>query len=130
MKPLKFLTILIILASSTSAFTDYIVKTSSGITDGYKKGKVIYWDDIPYAKPPLGELRWKAPREIDNPNDLIKSKENNYCVQRPSSLGGPGGDGIFVGTEDCLYMDISAPVKNKFMRRFANDVRLYKKFAK
>ncbi len=113
MKPLKFLTILIILASSTSAFTDYIVKTSSGITDGYKKGKVIYWDDIPYAKPPLGELRWKAPREIDNPNNLIKSKENNYCVQRPSSLGGPGGDGIFVGTEDCLYMDISAPVKNK-----------------
>ena len=37
-------------------------------------------------------------------------KDGNYCVQRPSSLGGPGGSGPFVGTEDCLYLDISAPL--------------------
>ena len=36
------------------------VETSSGIVDGYKKGRVIYWDDIPYAKPPINQLRWKA----------------------------------------------------------------------
>lgn len=113
MNQLKFFIILISLAVSTSAFTDYIVQTSSGITDGYKKGRVIYWDDIPYAQPPVKELRWKAPRQINDPNNVITSKEHNYCVQRPSSLGGPGGEGIFVGTEDCLYLDISAPVKNK-----------------
>jgi len=104
---------LISLSFSISIFADYTVETSSGITDGYKTGKVINWDDIPYAKPPIEDLRWKAPRKIDNPNNLIISKDYNYCVQRPSSLGGPGGEGIFVGTEDCLYLDISAPVKNK-----------------
>ena len=104
---------LISLSFSISIFADYIVETSSGNTDGYKTGRVINWDDIPYAKPPVEDLRWKAPRKIDNPNNLIISKEHNYCVQRPSSLGGPGGEGIFVGTEDCLYLDISAPVKNK-----------------
>ena len=36
------------------------VETSSGIVDGYKKGRVLYWDDIPYAKPPINELRWKG----------------------------------------------------------------------
>ena len=89
------------------------VETSSGIVEGYKKGRVIYWDDIPYAKPPIDQLRWKAPRTINNSKNIISPKENNYCVQRPSSLGGPGGEGLYVGTEDCLYLDISAPVRKK-----------------
>jgi para-nitrobenzyl esterase len=89
------------------------IETSSGIIDGYKKGRVIYWDDIPYAKPPIDQLRWKAPRTINNSKKIISSKENNYCVQRPSSLGGPGGEGLYVGSEDCLYLDISAPARKK-----------------
>jgi para-nitrobenzyl esterase len=93
------------------ANAESIVETSSGIVDGYKKGRVLYWDDIPYAKPPIDELRWKAPRTINNSKNIISPKENNYCVQRPSSLGGPGGEGLYVGTEDCLYLDISAPVR-------------------
>ncbi len=98
---------------SFMTYSDYLIETSSGITDGYKKGRVIYWDDIPYAKPPIGELRWKAPREIINSKKIILPSENNYCVQRPSTLGGPGGEGMFVGKEDCLYLDISAPSRSK-----------------
>ena len=91
--------------------SDNEVKTSSGIVDGYKKGRVLYWDDIPYAKPPIGKLRWKAPRVINDPDKIILPKKENYCVQRPSTLGGPGGEGLYVGTEDCLYLDVSAPSK-------------------
>ena len=36
----------------------------------------------------------------------IKPKENNFCVQEPSGLGGSDGDSFFSGTEDCLYLDI------------------------
>ena len=36
---------------------DYDIKTSSGIVVGKIKNNVIYWDDIPYAKPPVGDLR-------------------------------------------------------------------------
>ncbi len=94
-------------------FSDYRIETSSGIADGYKKGRVLFWEDIPYAEPPIGELRWKAPREIIDSKNVILPLENNYCVQRPSSLGGPGGEGLYVGTEDCLYLDISSPAKKK-----------------
>ena len=99
--------------TSLIANAESIVETSSGIVDGYKKGRVLYWDDIPYAKPPIDELRWKAPRTINNSKNIISPKENNYCVQRPSSLGGPGGEGLYVGTEDCLYLDISAPARKE-----------------
>jgi len=109
----KFLTILIFYFISFGIYADYVVQTSSGITEGYKGNRVIHWDDIPYAQPPVNELRWKAPREITNSDTVIVAKENNFCVQRPSSLGGAEGDGLFVGTEDCLYLDITAPIKKK-----------------
>ncbi len=95
------------------SFADYEVKTTSGVVLGYKENNVLYWDDIPYAKPPINELRWKAPRALNTPQNKILPKEDNFCVQRPSNLGGPGGEGLFVGTEDCLYLDISAPKRSK-----------------
>tara|TARA_Y100000768_G_scaffold380151_1_gene356856 strand:+ start:644 stop:2377 length:1734 start_codon:yes stop_codon:yes gene_type:complete len=97
----------------SSIYAELKVFTNSGIVNGYKKNNAIYWDDIPYAKPPINELRWRAPRPIDQSEVLIEPKDNNFCVQRPSSLGGADGDGIYVGTEDCLYLDIVAPSNKK-----------------
>ena len=90
---------------------EYQVKSSSGITFGNKVGNVISWDDIPYALPPIGDLRWKAPRKFDiyAKNNLIEPKNDNFCVQEPSGLGGSEGNSYFSGTEDCLYLDIKAP---------------------
>jgi para-nitrobenzyl esterase len=106
----KLLIFLIGTFFSYAALTNFVIETSSGIVDGYKKGRVVLWDDIPYAKPPVDDLRWKAPRKIINSKNKITSKDDNFCVQRPSSLGGADGDGPFVGTEDCLYLDITAPI--------------------
>ena len=91
---------------------DY-VSTSSGKVQGYLENKVINYDDIPYAKPPIGDLRWKAPREILNIDGVIKNQDNNFCIQEPSSMGGAPGEGILTGSEDCLYLDIKTP-KKKF----------------
>ncbi|MAV61433.1 MAG: hypothetical protein CMQ83_03630 [Gammaproteobacteria bacterium] len=90
---------------------DYEVVTQSGIVDGYKKKNILYWDDIPYAQPPVKELRWKAPRRINQSQNIILPKEDNFCIQRPSNLGGVEGEDGFIGTEDCLYLDIIAPSK-------------------
>ncbi len=55
---------------------------------------MVHWDDIPYAQPPTGELRWKAPVKLEGShnNNVIKPQENNFCVQEPSGLGGSDGD--------------------------------------
>jgi len=102
---------LFFLASFVKAENDFI-QTSSGKVKGYFDNKVINYDDIPYAKPPVGNLRWKAPRELSDPDNIIENKENNFCIQEPSSMGGAPGEGILTGTEDCLYLDIKTPNKN------------------
>ena len=90
------------------------IVTSSGDVIGIKQNNVIKYEDIPYAQAPVGDLRWKAPRKIISPLKILP-KENNFCIQRPSNLGGADGNYFFVGTEDCLYLDIFTPkeIENK-----------------
>lgn len=107
MKLFSILLINIFMINTLIASTD-VISTSSGIVKGTKKINVTIYEDIPYAKPPIGFLRWKAPREISAPVEIFP-KENNFCIQRPSNLGGVDGDGFFVGSEDCLYLDITVP---------------------
>ena len=92
---------------------DLKVITSSGVTEGYINKNVINWNDIPYAQPPINDLRWKAPRKIQENSKLIQPKDNNFCIQRTSSLGGSSqfSDDVISGSEDCLYLDIYAPSK-------------------
>ncbi len=92
---------------------DLIISTTSGVSHGLKKNKVIVWEDIPFAQPPVGDLRWKAPRKISQNNKIIQPKENNFCIQRNSSFGGSSdfSDELISGSEDCLYLDIFASAK-------------------
>ena len=111
-KELYILTFFLLFSLETnSQETNKYVSTSSGKVQGYLENKVINYDDIPYAKPPIGDLRWKAPREILNIDGVIKNQDNNFCIQEPSSMGGAPGEGILTGSEDCLYLDIKTPKK-------------------
>ena len=109
-----FLVFLNIVSLPISANTNiYNIKTSSGLVSGTITKGIIHWDDIPYAEPPVGDLRWRAPKKFENREYLIQSKDDNFCVQESSSMGGVSSQNLIVGTEDCLYLDIKAP-KNIF----------------
>ena len=87
------------------------ITTTSGIAQGTLKHDVISWEDIPYAVPPEGDLRWKAPRPLIATDLIIQSQDGNGCLQEASIYAGIQGEGI-VGQEDCLYLDVKAPVNN------------------
>ncbi len=70
--------------------------------------------------PPEGDLRWKAPRPLISPESKIQPQEGNGCLQEASIYAGIQGEGI-VGQEDCLYLDIKAPV-NKFKSKSSRNV--------
>ncbi|GAB5413468.1 MAG: carboxylesterase/lipase family protein [Congregibacter sp.] len=84
--------------------------TDSGKTQGVSTDqRVVRWLDIPYAQPPIGDLRWRAPRRLE-PSDttLTAMAEPVLCPQEGGETSGILSDGI-VGDEDCLYLDITAP---------------------
>jgi para-nitrobenzyl esterase len=69
------------------------------------------WRGIPHAKPPVGDLRWRAPQP---PESWTGTREaiaaGNHCPQFASTFGGvPGTPGSIVGDEDCLFLNIYAP---------------------
>ncbi|MGI9332956.1 MAG: carboxylesterase family protein, partial [Gammaproteobacteria bacterium] len=81
-----------------------LVKTRYGAVRGYvvEDFNTLAWKGIPYAEPPVGKRRWKAP---ENPRPwqgvLDATEYGSRCVQ-------PRGN----GHEDCLYLNIWRP-KNK-----------------
>ena len=54
---------------------DLAVKTRTGVFVGYKNKKTVCYLGIPYAKPPVGERRWKAPEPLA-PSDRVFQAEN------------------------------------------------------
>ncbi|HYD62627.1 MAG TPA: carboxylesterase family protein [Noviherbaspirillum sp.] len=90
-----------------------------GINDADGSG-TYYWKGVPFAKPPVGALRWKAPVEPDAwTTTLATQKFGNACIQN-GRLYGPGANNTYdetigttlntpVGSEDCLTLNIWRP---------------------
>ena len=70
------------------------------------------WLGIPYAKPPVGALRWRAPQPPERWNGTREALDfGSPCTQFASPLGGvnTAKAGEPVGSEDCLYLNVYAP---------------------
>lgn len=84
------------------------VKTSSGIVEGKDAGAVRMFLGIPYAAPPVGGLRWKAPAPPAKWEGVRKAAEfGPRCMQAPVY-----DDMVFRdsgGSEDCLSLNIWVP---------------------
>jgi para-nitrobenzyl esterase len=109
---MRFIYLIILFSVSNIMFAENLnISSSSGVAQGFLINGVANWDDIPYAQSPVGDLRWKAPRVNLNKNKLIEPKVGNFCIQKPTGMGGSEfiGDELFSGSEDCLYLDIKAP---------------------
>ena len=86
--------------------------TTEGIVVGteYKATNTLSWKGIPYARPPVGELRWKAPQEPATRSTPLKAA--NFCEICPQYIdhdGNPATPQIIQGNEDCLYLNIWRP---------------------
>ena len=64
---------------------------------------------IPYAQPPVGDLRWKAPKNLSANDEVIDAtKFKSECIQ-PGTEGLIPNRNVSVGSEDCLYLNIYIP---------------------
>ena len=86
------------------------VSTSSGVVSAETgpEGSLIF-RDIPYAQPPQGAGRWAAPVALTAPDHDITPKAEPVMCPQPQSMASGGVEGEYLGSEDCLYLDIYAP---------------------
>jgi len=94
---------------------DPVIRTTAqGTVKGVVQENGSYaWLGIPFAQPPVGELRWKAPLPPKAWEGIFQAdKEKLSSVQFVSTLTSGvkdmDGDGL-VGSEDCLYLKVYAP---------------------
>ena len=88
-----------------------VVMTQSGPVLGAEAKGARAFLGIPYAAPPVGDLRWRAPHPVA---PWLETREATRigvdCTQalgRKAILG--GGGGFVRGSEDCLYLNVYAP---------------------
>jgi len=83
------------------------VTTLYGKIKGYESSQDTYgWKAIPYARPPVGELRWKAPQNPNPWNDVYDATV--FCEKCPQFTRDASSI-VIVGKEDCLYLNIWRP---------------------
>lgn len=80
------------------------VSTKTGTYVGVKDGKVFYYLGIPYAKPPVGELRWKAPEPLSASQAVYEARHFGASAIQVEHSGSVLNR--HRQSEDCLYLNI------------------------
>ena len=92
------------------------VATNYGRIRGVDMGSYTVYKGIPYAKPPVGDRRWRAPERCDAWEGILEATafrskcfqdENPYGFFKKEFYSNP--DFLIGSSEDCLYLNIWAP---------------------
>lgn len=69
---------------------------------------------IPYAAPPLGDLRWRSPRPVIPWKEVRRADHfSAACMQAPTdTTGNAWREGHVPVSEDCLYLNVWTPAQN------------------
>lgn len=79
---ITFLGMSLCITSIQAQSTGPRVKIDAGTLEGSKSGDVETFKGIPYATPPIGNLRWRAPQPVKPWKGVRKASEFGHdCVQ-------------------------------------------------
>ncbi len=88
-----------------------IVSVTGGRVEGVLADGITSFKGIPFAAPPVGNLRWRPPQPV-RPWRGIKKADHfgPSCMQNPSTLKQLGAP--LTVSEDCLYLNVWTPAKS------------------
>ncbi|AYY14861.1 carboxylesterase [Actinobacteria bacterium YIM 96077] len=94
-------------ASADPPQPDTKVRTDAGYVRGYATEDHLVFKGVPYAAPPTGDRRFRAPQPVQPWSAVRDATEPaSKCAQTTRWEGS-------VGSEDCLYLNIHVPTKNR-----------------
>jgi para-nitrobenzyl esterase len=87
-----------------------IVRIDSGQVQGVVDDGVVSFKGIPFATPPVGELRWRPPQPVTKWTDVRQASEFGAdCMQGRFGPPPVAGQGAPAPSEDCLYLNVWRP---------------------
>jgi len=110
--------LLISAACAASAASYEPIQVDGGLIAGTPSPQWSYgirvFRGVPYAAPPVGNLRWRSPQPVV-PWQGVKEADHYSpaCMQAPTAKDSNGWmDGLTPVSEDCLYLNIWTPAKS------------------
>ena len=115
MRILALVSVFILSACASPAVTDNARQDgASRFLIGTQNVGVVAYIGVPYAKPPVGDLRWAPPQLMPFPALQAANTPGLPCLQPTPADGRPNGGGVSgESSEDCLYLNVWAPVDAK-----------------
>ena len=84
-----------------------IVEVTGGTIEGVEQDGIFMYKGVPFAAPPVGDLRWKAPAPVI-PWTGVK-KADAFCAACMQAANAMGNTAPV--SEDCLYLNVWTPAK-------------------
>src|SRR5271155_5323565 len=86
------------------------VRVETGLIEGVQSGGTTVFKSIPFAAPPVGELRWRAPQPALTWNGVRRAdKFGPIAMQTGVSVPGAPAEPV---SEDCLTLSVWTPSKS------------------
>jgi para-nitrobenzyl esterase len=107
--------------ASAAAKSDALVQIDAGTLRGTYVGSTIAFRGIPYARPPVGELRWEPPQPAVPWQGVKEATQPGSACTQPAvglvpfiapmakAYGSSFAQPPVQSSEDCLYLDVWAP---------------------
>jgi para-nitrobenzyl esterase len=91
------------------------IQTSDGRIVGALESDVIVYQGVPFAAPPVGELRWRAPQPVKARQGVLAADSYKpQCMQVGSPLPTMPVEPV---SEDCLYLNVWARARSENRKR-------------
>ncbi|MCQ2182891.1 MAG: carboxylesterase family protein [Bacteroidales bacterium] len=104
MKKILPIFVLSVMMCACSSELSTRITVDGGTIEGYADNGLTIFKGIPFAAPPVGELRWKAPEPVIPWEGVLETKT---YPKGPFQMGNPDNF-----SEDCLYLNVWTPAKS------------------
>jgi len=110
-KRLRFACVVLVAVLVAGVAVAQRVVTESGAISGLRENGLDVYKGIPFAAPPVGDLRWRPPVHTAAWSGTLKADTfAPACMQDGVSMPGETPPAV---SEDCLYLNIWTPAKTK-----------------
>ncbi|WP_437946661.1 carboxylesterase family protein [Sorangium sp. So ce296] len=83
-----------------------IINTVEGPVQGVVESEILVFKGIPYARPPVGDLRWKEPQPVERWKETRKADTFGLACLQPTYPSMDGAGSVGPQSEDCLYLNV------------------------